>query len=468
MNVALVHYHLRTGGVSRVIKSQSAALTRAGIDHLVLSAGPLDDEIPGAIIPGLDYSREAFLPSRNLYQQLLSCCEMHFGGPPDLWHFHNPTLGKSVHYPEIVAALAKEDAPLILQLHDLAEDNRPENYSLLKDDLTYPIAPQIHYAFINQRDRRLLTEAGVENAHLLPNEVSLPSMGQALQRDGENLVFYPVRAIRRKNIGEVLLLAALAPAQTTFAIALAPENPEWRKVHQDWVELARKLELPVHFDVVDRLAPAQGAAKDYASWLSHASHLVSTSIAEGFGMTFLEPALIGKPLLGRDLPEITSDFSSNGIQPGRLYQAIPVPINRLDLPELRRQWVTGLATAFQSYGQPLSPEACEEAWQKFIADDVVDFGELPESFQAQLISQASEDASLFHELRQWLEQTLAEKEPTAFPSQLESHTPAANEERLLALYDQARSSVPAPPTWLSGKKILAQYLKPSRFHFLRS
>ena len=43
--------------------------------------------------------------------------------------------------------------------------------------------------------------------------------------------------------------------------------------------------------------------------MASAHRLVTTSVAEGFGLAFLEPWLFGKGLLGRNLPEITVDFA---------------------------------------------------------------------------------------------------------------------------------------------------------------
>ena len=37
MALAIVHYHLRRGGVTRVIEAQSQALARLGIEHVVLA-----------------------------------------------------------------------------------------------------------------------------------------------------------------------------------------------------------------------------------------------------------------------------------------------------------------------------------------------------------------------------------------------------------------------------------------------
>jgi len=61
-------------------------------------------------------------------------------------------------------------------------------------------------------------------------------------------VLYPVRAIRRKNIGELLLWSLLVEDET-FAVTLAPLNPKERASYNVRVSVAKALELPVLFDV---------------------------------------------------------------------------------------------------------------------------------------------------------------------------------------------------------------------------
>ncbi|MEM9081756.1 MAG: hypothetical protein AAGC74_13815, partial [Verrucomicrobiota bacterium] len=314
MKVALIHYHLRTGGVTRVLENQSASLSAAGIDHLILSStdfstSGISPSVPAATIPALDYLSKTSLTPTNLYQDLLAACQRQFGSAPDLWHLHNHSLGKNILFPGLLKLLAESQTPLILQPHDFAEDNRPANYPLLADNTIYPLAPQIHYAFINNRDRQLLTKAGLppQQTHPLPNPVQLrfPPESRPPAPQTHNLILYPIRGIRRKNLGEILLLAALAPADTTFAITLAPENPTWQPIHDRWQHLAEQLQLPILFNVADRIPPSPGLPSTYQSWRNAASHIITTSIAEGFGLAFLEPAALKKPLLGRDLPEIT-------------------------------------------------------------------------------------------------------------------------------------------------------------------
>lgn len=468
VKVALIHYHLRTGGVTRVLTEQSIALTAAGIDHLVLT-GSASSTLPAACIPELDYLGETSTTAEDLYQELLAACQAAFGGPPDLWHLHNPTLGKNVLLAGLIGLIAQSQAALVLQIHDFAEDNRPQNYPLLVGEQIYPVAPQIHYAFINSRDRSFLAAAGLPapQGHLLPNAIRAESPCPELPSPPPATVLYPVRGIRRKNIGEILLLAALAPPQTRFAISLAPENGQWRACFQRWQEFAAEHKLAVLFDVIDRLPPSPGQSASYRSWQESATHLVTTSIAEGFGLTFLEPIALGKPLFGRDLPEITRDFQEHGISPGHLYSSIPIPLQWLDEEALRNLLEDELAASYGQFGETFEEGYLAQAWEKLTAGGSVDFGELPEMIQEVVIQRALREPERFP-LRQWLAEILSQSHPTAAEPLLAPYSPTEGGKRLLALYQEAVTARAEPPSWLPKRRVLQQYLSPLRFHFLRS
>ena len=471
LKVALVHYHLRTGGVTKVVANQSAALTQQGIEHLILSAGPEPEGLPHVLVPELDYLAEASPDSNRLSQILRDHFVARHGSGPDLWHIHNPTLGKNILFPQLIQDIAESETPLILQPHDFAEDNRPSNYPLLAGEHIYPLAPQIHYAFLNSRDQSRLQEAGLPPAqtHLLPNAVVAPGEPTPPAPSEQTTVLYPVRGIRRKNIGEILLLATLSPPDTRFALPLAPENPKWQPIYQRWQDFAREHKLPVLFNVAGEISPVEGAPNNYQSWLSHSTHLITTSIAEGFGLAFLEPILHQKPLIGRDLPEITDDFRRNEISPGRLYHSIPIPLQKLDQTALRTQLRKHLLKTYTQYNTPFQESHFEAAWEHLTADDIIDFGNLPESFQEQIISEVlTGQANYLHPIRMWLQFVLSQDQTTSTPEQLKPYTLSASQKSLTALYQTALAAPASPPSWLPKSQVLAQYLSPEGFHFLRS
>lgn len=259
--VAIIHYHLRRGGVARVIGTDARCLEKAGIPSVVIigeeprHAAPTNYRVLPELKAGEKGGSTAAL---SLIQKLRRLAREALGTERVIWHFHNHAIGKSRAVSEAVGILAEAGEPLILQYHDFAEDGRPGSYRTVADtDTLYPIAPHVRHAFLNSRDRNYLIEAGLPEDHCLlhPNAVARPANPEPKPDPGPDpLVLYPARGIRRKNLGEICLLAALAPAGTRFAVTLAPENPRWHGVYKDWAAFAADTGLPVELDVVGRLA----------------------------------------------------------------------------------------------------------------------------------------------------------------------------------------------------------------------
>ena len=155
-------------------------------------------------------------------------------------------MGKNVSAPLAVRRLASLGYRTLLQIHDFAEDFRPDNYRRLTNALShgstnqlpailYPQAEHVFYATLNRRDYRVLIQAGVDQSrlHLLPNPVSTPPVVADSRRArqlanetlgipaGERLATYPVRGIRRKNVGEMLLWSALAERACPAALRVS-------------------------------------------------------------------------------------------------------------------------------------------------------------------------------------------------------------------------------------------------------
>lgn len=329
-SIALVHYHLNGGGVTRIIEQQSRALTDLRIPHVVYCGENLSGcDIPHHIIPELQFS-DQYDPttSRAIIKKIETHSENHFGSKPQIFHFHNHSIGLNPHYGELVTHFAKAHH-LLLQVHDFVEDGRSQNLKNIPSfDVLYPQASHIHYASINSRDVKLL-ESTRAKVNLLPNSFR-PSKRKKVK--AEKIIFYPIQALRRKNLGELLLIALLSPPDYQFAIGQTPA--ESKELADFWEETAQSLQLPILFNVCDRLEPCSGVKDDFNTWYEHSSHVVTTSIQEGFGMAFIEPVHFQKPLLGRNIPEITCDMENHGISFKQLYHQILVPHEWIEEKEL--------------------------------------------------------------------------------------------------------------------------------------
>jgi glycosyltransferase involved in cell wall biosynthesis len=486
MRVAIVHYHLHLGGVTRVIQNAVVALERQGVQAAVLTGELPEHSIEGLekvqAVPGLGYEGvRAPWTSRELATGLLEAARSELGAPPDLWHIHNHSLGKNLALPEAVRHLAEDGHHLFLQIHDFAEDGRPENYRQLLARVgegdparlagrLYPQAANVHYAVLNGRDRGFLASAGIARPrlHLMPNAVWVEAGGEPAPTPYPNappLWLYPTRAIRRKNLGEFLLLAALAPSGHRFATTLAPKNPLERPRYEGWLAFATELELPVELGVTDR------APERFDELVRSAHALVTTSIAEGFGLAFLEPWLMGRAVVGRDLPELSAEFREAGINLDALYRRLEVPLAWLDQGALRDRIGTGLRRYLGAYGREPAADARERVWGAWVKKDRVDFGRLDEELQREVIRRVAGAPGSHREVR-----------PGGLPSQvgspelitrnrqaiLESFGLDAYGERLLGLYRRLAAASPEAPVGLSADALLDQFLAPERLYLLRT
>lgn len=480
MRVAIVHYHLKSGGVTRVIANALQSLAQRDVDVLVIS-GEEPESVEAishakiAVVPGLNYRQDSTPGAgKQLYQELCQAAKQHWGRLPDIWHWHNHSLGKNVHAPDIVQRLAaSQDSRLLLQMHDFTEDGRPYNFRC-QLNFPYPLYPQaahIHYAVLNGRDAAVLSTAGwpSERLHLLPNAVALEELRTeekplAKPAGFDRLFLYPTRAIRRKNLGEICLHALFADAGTGFATTLLPRNPEWQRIHKDWQRLAQRLKLPIRFGV--------GEAHDtsFEQWIHSAQALVTTSIAEGFGLAFLEPYQMDKPVRGRDLPEITVDFKANGLELSELYTECRIPHGLIDLGWLRDAVERSVTNSCAAFGldpeSTLSQSVCDS-----IADEAgIEFGRLNEKLQQSALGRLYESPCL---RSQWQPPRL----DLPFNPDLQArnkrciqthYSLSAYGERLYKLYSQLEASEPAPiESSIDPHALVREFLSPKRYSLLR-
>lgn len=480
MRVAIVHYHLRRGGVTRVIENTVASLAGRGLNTVVAAAEPYtgQEAMNTVVVPGLGYTRPNEKPDASaLTFSLKTSVRKALGGEPDIWHIHNHSLGKNNAMPQVVSKLARE-APLLLQIHDFAEDGRPDNYRVIGSHLPtpqmlYPVAEHIHYAVLNGRDLLFMKQAGmpVETLHLMPNPVAPPSGGNDFKKTpaplpgippDSRLTLYPTRAIRRKNLGEMLLWALLAEPEQHFGSTLIPANPQARKCHDQWQTVANELKLPVSFG----LGIQKGIT--FTQLMQAADTILTTSIAEGFGLAFLEPWLFDKPLCGRDLPEITGDFRNIGIDLKHLYPRLDIPLRAVGSAALRQALETALPNYYAAYGCKVPDKAVQQAWQAIVSDERVDFGGLSEPLQESALRNLAGSPSALGNITPQPPQP----DPGVIRSNHKCITDNFNATRygdnLSVLYQKLAGHAIGRIGHLAEGAVLEQFLSPARFRLLRS
>lgn len=484
VRLAIVHHHLHPGGVTRIIEHAVAALRSYDIDIVILSGEPPDRawDVPVRVIDSLAYEeKRAAASPAQLAADLQAAARDALGSLPDLWHVHNHSLGKNLVLPGALQALADAGQRLLLQLHDFAEDGRPLNYRRLRSvvgegdgarlvQCLYPQAGQVHYAVLNGRDRKLLGTSGIPAArlHALANPVSLQAgtnRVQDLRSRRRRLWLYPTRAIRRKNLGEFLLWAALAEPGDQFATTLGPNNPAERPGYERWRELAGTFSLPVRFEL------GANPALRFEDILSSAHAMLTTSIAEGFGMAFLEPWLVGRTITGRNLADITAEFIAAGVALPHLYTRLDVPVAWIGQQVLEQKAQQGLQRSWAAYGRSLQADDLPRTLGAWIHKGQVDFGRLDEALQEQVIRTVSGSAEARGQL-----QPLRLPDPGEDSGQIRKNRAAilANfgleqyGSRLLGIYQQIMASPVEPLESLSGEAVLDQFLAAERLYLLRS
>ncbi len=468
--VAILHYHLRPGGVTRVIERAVESLGD-NVDVLVLSGeapAPADALTPlTEPFQPLEYSDTKLPEAGKLVEDLRFTARCLLGRDPDIWHIHNPALGKNSFMPQLVWHLARAGCRLLLQPHDFAEDGRPENYQLLRahlgdklDGILYPCADHVWYSPINFRDKAFLEGIGLTNVHELPNAVTAFPRRSDVPVASTKTIVYPARAIRRKNMGEFLLWSLLAPEGYTFQSTLAPQNPVWQGYYNEWVEFAKELDLPVEFDA--------GRKHDFPELVQNAEALVSTSIAEGFGLAFLEPWLEGKMLIGRNLPEITTDFADEGLDLSTLYTTLPIPLEWAGESQFLQTLETAMKRSYAAYSKKWMPDYLEQAKTELISDGKVDFGILDEELQRNVIRHLAEnpaDRGLLPEFNLSTNETLIEKNRKIVQGR---YSLKAYGDRLLGIYRRLAATEPGTASASNAEKLLDKFLQPRRFNLLRS
>ncbi|MDR9414671.1 MAG: glycosyltransferase family 4 protein [Gracilimonas sp.] len=486
LRVAILHYHLRGGGVTRIIEHTFQALQEEPIELCVITGetAPKDFSIPKSkigVVKGLSYGKKnSPREAKALFGDIRSKASQLLGGEPDLWHIHNHSLGKNAEATKAFLHLAKQKQPVLFHIHDFAEDNRAENYQYLskgKDDssnkrlieILYPQAPHVHYAVLNGRDQKYLREAGfyAENLHLLSNPVNLMVNRQDNQKSdhAEKLILYPCRVIPRKNIGEFLLWAALAKKKEHFAVTLAPKNEKYRSGYNDWVNFASKHKLPVTFEAGDKLGMT------FPELLQRADAFMSTSIAEGFGLIYLESWLAERPLLGRILPDIVADFKNKGIAFPGMYSQLKIPVSWIGEEQLKDRFGMSITQNFEKYGLKIDAQLLQDWFAVLLADDQVDFGKLDPEYQQKVIEKVIGNPKLRAEI---LPPNLTETEPSH--DTIKSNKKRVEQEfslskygdRLAELYKQIEKNKAGSLEYINAKSLLHKFQSPQNFSLLRS
>lgn len=464
MKIAFIHYHLKRGGVTTVLKQQIEAV-RDECEVLVLTGLLPETPFPAetAHIPGIAYDREILHPEspEETAEAIIKAIYSRWTDGCDLLHVHNPTLAKNKNFLKILKLLQKKGIKLFLQIHDFAEDGRPLSYFPEDEYIS-----DCHYGVINSRDHGILLKAGLKNQglHKIFNTVT-PSIAIQKHVRLRNVVLYPIRAIRRKNVGEAILLSLFFKDNETLAVTLPPNSPPDIISYKGWKRFVQQKGLNVAFDV--------GLKENFEELVLSSKFLLTTSITEGFGFSFLEPWTAQKLLWGRKLPDICRDFEKNGIRLDHLYTRLLVPLEWIGKKAYYERWKSCILKNCELFGLYITKEDMEKFFKKATENDTIDFGLLDEAFQKQIISRvlsSKKDAERLISINPFLlhfndmpdKDDLIENNMKAVQN---SYNKAAYKKSLREIYSKVvKYSVNQR---IDKKALLLQFLNPEKFSLLK-
>jgi len=272
--------------------------------------------------------------------------------------------------------MAKEKKRFIYRFHDFVQQ-RPENFRNVKKfhysrfgavpnwhSILYPAYPNIKYVVINRYDWWRLIEHGIEEKSIYyiphsvdesiipPDDRSEELRRKIIEKEGLDpsvrFIFYPVRCVRRKNVEEAIFLTkffnCLAEGKTSrdncrlkgkfhLLVSVKPTEGDDARYAQQLIEFSRRYKLPVTIGLEDLISwereydsKDKGKIKRYGIGDAYriAELVITTSVLEGFGFVYIEPWLLERVVIGRNIPAVTPDFQAAGMRLGHLYTALLV------------------------------------------------------------------------------------------------------------------------------------------------
>jgi hypothetical protein len=420
MQLSVLHYHFRPGGVRRVIELGLPALIQAagGLTRVVMAAGEAPDtawrqlievslfpcKVEWVVEPALGYWSEQRAPAAEAGAAIHECLRRILLPGSVLWA-HNLSVGRNMLLAQALCSLAT-DAKLWLHHHDWWWDGRWERWPEMRAQgidsleeamaLTLPTGPGVRHCCINVCDARRLKEwAGIESSFLpnpaaqeIPDAAEGESARKFLRRvtGTDESWIYPCRALRRKNIAEALLVQRLMAPGGAIVTTGAASSPAEQPYFDMLCKAVSRNHWPLHMAVC-----ARPDAPSPRSLMAASRAAVITSLREGFGLTYQEAAQRALPLLARIPSGLAETFEAVGFRFRSAWTELRVPRHLFDEKE------EAMRIAFsKSRLASLLPDALRTALstQNAYAEPCVDFGRLTLQAQLEVLSTATREACL--------------------------------------------------------------------------
>lgn len=363
MTLVIVHYHLRPGGIRRVIELAVPHLVREArrpVMRVVLITGQRADQkwhdsfaqqLPGLPVklivePSFNYLSEQRGSSRRITGHIRRALKKLFAGSDAgnylVWT-HNLGVGRNLLLTrELAAACAARGIPLVSHHHDWWFDNRWARWREMRKRgfptlaatarAVFPASGVAIHAAINHADATILARHFRNRAVWLPNlsdRADPPTAARArsaqrwlrgkLAPADAPVWLLPCRTLRRKNIAEALLLTRWLRPEAWLVVTGAASS-------RDEVPYSFALERAAHQHHwrlrLGVLAGNESRKPSVPELLAASEAVLLTSIQEGFGLPYLEAAAARRPLIARCLPNIAPDLDRFGFRFPQAYDEI--------------------------------------------------------------------------------------------------------------------------------------------------
>ncbi|MCK4521603.1 MAG: hypothetical protein KAU20_03440 [Nanoarchaeota archaeon] len=385
LKIAFIHYVVGTkGGVNSVMYANAKALLDLHKDINVYFVGSIKgnliegygNRVKYIDFPELDISEriESGFVKKTVFDYMrdgLDICEKLNSSlkKMDAIIIENPNLAANpaatYSFYRLAKRLSQQNSKtkVLFRIHDFAEDRDVNFNNILKftgsehcpywHKILFPKLKNLRYIIINSTDRRRLWSHGIikdESVFYIPNPINellieedtefSEKLRKKLIRDYKlkndvRFIFYPVRIVKRKNVEEAIFLTMMLCHLLRKNYCLIVSLRTNKKIDDAYTKTldkyVKKYKLPVILGVNDCVGLMRKFTK--SKKLIHfgigdayniSDFAISTSILEGFGLVFIESWFFNKVVIGRDLPDVTEDFKSAGINLHNLYTNILV------------------------------------------------------------------------------------------------------------------------------------------------
>ncbi|MGA7880165.1 MAG: glycosyltransferase [Terrimicrobiaceae bacterium] len=370
-NLVVIHYHLRPGGVRRIIElalPEIASAVPMPLESITLASGELPDAawrqnltsaLQGTRLrflrePAFRYLSEQRSPPEVIRRRIRSALErLTKNRLPDqtlIWA-HNLGLARNLILSgELAAFSARRGLSLLSHHHDLWFENRWARWSEMREcgfrSLTavarasFAAKARVCHVTINQLDNAVLSKHLGSRATCLPNLAQAngaPSrervraardwLASRLGDDGPVWIS-PTRFLRRKNLAEAVQLTRWLRPEAWFVTTAGISSQEELRYARRLEAASRHGKWRVRFQL---LAEAKGSVPAVDDLVSASEAMLLTSAQEGFGLPYLEAAALEKPLIARHLPNVVPDLVELGFAFPNLYDETFIAPDLLNL-----------------------------------------------------------------------------------------------------------------------------------------